>query len=187
MTRRGVILYGPPASGKDTITAELSRLDGRFVLLTKLKVGTGRSAGYRYVPTIELDALRAAGRLALETERYGNRYAVDRQDIDALTDAGRIPVVHVGDIPGVNTLSSAVPLIWTRVRLWAPREVTADRSQHRGDTDTTSRLVAWDEAEADWRTNGEAVRFDLTVRTHETDPAEAAKRISQAALGADPS
>ncbi|MEV4251962.1 guanylate kinase [Spirillospora sp. NPDC049652] len=183
MTRRGVILYGPPASGKDTITAELSRLDDRFTLLTKLKAGRGRSVGYRYVPPAELDALRTAGRLILETERYGNRYAVDRQDIDALTDAGRIPIVHVGDIPGVAVLSSAIPLTWTRVRLWAPREVTAARSTHRGDTDTTSRLAAWDEAEADRRTNGEAVRFDLTIRTHETDPAEAAKRISRAALG----
>ncbi|RFU42760.1 guanylate kinase [Actinomadura logoneensis] len=183
MTRRGVILYGPPASGKDTITAELARLDDRFVLLTKLKAGTGRSAGYRYVSAAELDALRAEGRLVIETERYGNRYAVDRHDIDALIDAGRIPIVHMGDIPGVTALSSAVPLTWTRVRLCVPREVTAARSTHRGDTDTASRLAAWDEAEADRRTNGEAVTFDLTIRTHETDPAEAAKRISRATLG----
>ncbi|WP_034484620.1 guanylate kinase [Actinomadura oligospora] len=187
MTRRGIILYGPPASGKDTITAELSRLDSRFVLLTKLKAGTGRTNGYRHVPTAELDALRAAGRLVLETERYGNRYAVDRQDIDALTNTGRIPVIHVGDIPGVTALSTAVPLTWTRVRLWTPRDVTATRSKHRGDTDTPSRLAAWDEAEADRRTNGEAVTFDLTIHTHETDPAEAAKSISHATLGKAPS
>ncbi|MFC4912229.1 guanylate kinase [Actinomadura gamaensis] len=187
MTRRGVILYGPPASGKDTITAELSRQDDRFVLLTKLKAGTGRSRGYRYVSADELDALRDAGRVVLETERYGNRYAVDRHDIDALTNAGCIPVVHVGDIAGLQDLGAAVPLTWTSVRLWVPRETTAERSAARGDTDTPSRVRAWNEADADLRANGEAVTFDLTIRTNEADPAEAAKLISQACLGADSS
>ncbi len=73
-----MILYGPPTSGKDTITAELTRQDARFALLPKLKTGTGRTAGYRLVPIDELAALRVAGRLVVETRRYGNIYAVDR-------------------------------------------------------------------------------------------------------------
>ncbi|MGK5554002.1 hypothetical protein ACSNOI_20525 [Actinomadura kijaniata] len=43
--RSGIVLYGPPASGKDTITAASSALDDRYVYFHKLKVGAGRSAG----------------------------------------------------------------------------------------------------------------------------------------------
>jgi len=73
--------YGPPASGKDTITAALTRLDARFTLLPKLKVGTGRADGYEFVSAEHLDKLRDAGRLVAETRRYGNVYAIDRQSI----------------------------------------------------------------------------------------------------------
>ncbi|MGK5551631.1 guanylate kinase [Actinomadura kijaniata] len=175
-----MILYGPPASGKDTVTAALSELDERFVLLTKLKVGSGRGTGYRYVSPEDLQALRDAGRLVVETERYGNRYAVDRQDVEDLVEAGQVPVIHMGDTQGVRELCSAVPLAWTRVRLWAPREVTAERSRERGDTDTARRVEAWDEADADLRAAGDAVTFDLTIRTDESGPMESAKRIVRA-------
>lgn len=172
-----MILYGPPASGKDTVTAELTRHDDRFVLLTKLKAGTGRSSGYRYVSLDDLRVLRDAGRLVVETQRYGNRYGVDRQDIDALTKVGRIPVVHMGNIADLERLRSAAPLKWIAVLLWAPREVCAERSKHRGDADNPKRLQAWDETYADLQAAGEVLPFDLTIHTDQAEPAEAARRI----------
>jgi ATP-dependent 26S proteasome regulatory subunit len=39
MSPSGVILYGPPGAGKDTITAELSRLRPEFTLFQRLKAG----------------------------------------------------------------------------------------------------------------------------------------------------
>lgn len=179
MTRQGVILYGPPTSGKDTITAELSWQDERFALVTKLKAGTGRSTGYRYVSLEELEALRDAGRLVVETQRYGNRYAVDRQDIDALTEACRIPVVHMGNLADVHRLRAAVPLRWTTVLLWVPREVCAERSRHRGDTDSPQRLQAWDETLADLQSARKSLPFDLTLQTDQMMPDQAAHRIIQ--------
>src|SRR5690606_7190599 len=104
MTGHGVILYGPPASGKDTITAELARQDARYTLLAKLKVGTGRTAGYRQVSAADLDKLRSAGRLVVETHRYGNVYAIDRDDVTALVEADRIPVVHMGNLADLQRL-----------------------------------------------------------------------------------
>jgi guanylate kinase len=180
VTKRGVILYGPPASGKDSITAELSRQDDRFALLTKLKVGNGRSAGYRHVSPDDLDALSNAGRLIVETRRYGNRYAVDRNDIDALTEAGRFPVVHMGNVADLLRLRSAVPLSWTCVLLWIPREVCAQRSENRGDADTPRRVQAWDETCADVQAAQETSPFDLVIHTDQASPEEAARRIIEA-------
>jgi guanylate kinase len=180
VTKRGLLLYGPPASGKDSITAELSRQDARFELFTKLKAGNGRSAGYRQVSPDDLKALSDAGRLVVETHRYGNRYAVDRDELDALTEAGRIPVVHMGNLPDLRRLRTAIPLIWTSVLLWIPREVCAQRSENRGDPDSPRRLRAWDETNTDLQAAQEGSPFDLIIHTDQTDPEEAARRIIEA-------
>jgi guanylate kinase len=177
MTGPGVILYGPPTSGKDTITAELSRLDDRYALLPKLKTGTGRSAGYRLVSDAERETLRGAGRLVVETHRYGNVYAIDRDDIAALVDADRIPVVHMGNVADLQRLRDAVPLVWTSVLLWVPREICAKRSENRGDPDTPNRLQAWDETLADLHATAATPVFNAIIRTDDADVTETARRI----------
>ncbi|MBW8487240.1 phosphotransferase-like protein [Actinomadura parmotrematis] len=186
MTPRGVILYGPPASGKDTITAALAARDERFVQLTKLKVGSGRSTGYRYVSAEDLAELRDAGRLVVETERYGNRYAVDRNAVDALTEAGYVPVIHAGSVADARALTAGVPLDWVRVELRVPREVCAERSRGRGDVDTAARLRAWDEAADERERNADGPPFDLTIRTDQAAPDEAARQIIDAAAVRSP-
>ena len=177
MTRPGVILYGPPTSGKDTTTAELSRQDDRYALLPKLKTGTGRSTGYRLISDTEQETLRSAGRLVVETHRYGHVYAIDRDDIAALVDADRIPVVHMGNVADLQRLRAAVPLVWTSVLLWVSRGVCAKRSEHRGDPDTPKRLQAWDETLVDLRATADTPVFNAIVRTDETTVTETARRI----------
>ncbi|WP_433498121.1 hypothetical protein ACQP1K_24950 [Sphaerimonospora sp. CA-214678] len=100
----GIVLYGPPASGKTTITTALHRHDPRFRLLPKLKAGTGRTEGYEPVTAEELNELRRAGRLLVETRRYGNVYAIDGHQIEEITAAGHVPVVHMGNIADLRAL-----------------------------------------------------------------------------------
>ena len=76
MTGRGVILYGPPASGKSTITLELTRLNKDFQLFPRLKVGSGRTDGYRLADDAEFNDMIAAGSMVWSNERYGSRYGV---------------------------------------------------------------------------------------------------------------
>ncbi|MFG2751463.1 ATP-binding protein [Streptomyces xanthophaeus] len=174
----GVVLFGPPAAGKDTVSAALTGLDARYEQLTKIKVGSGRTTGYRMADREELDALRAADRVVLETTRYGNTYAVDRADLDAMTGAGRIPLVHMGSVDHLRTFSAAVREPWLCVLLWVPREVCEQRSRGRGDRDTADRLAAWDEALADLSAvpEGEEL-FHLLLRSDRTDPAATAALI----------
>ncbi|GGL39709.1 guanylate kinase [Planomonospora parontospora] len=180
MSPYGIVLYGPPASGKDTITAALHRLDPWCVLLPKLKVGTGRADGYEFVSAEHLDKLRQAGRLLVETHRYGNVYAVDRQTVEDRQAAGYVSVVHMGNIPDLRKLMGREPDSWLRVLLWVPREVTAQRSAERGDPDTEKRLTAWDETLADLEAHADAGFFHLRIHTDRLSPDAAAGEIMNA-------
>ncbi|MFD3542073.1 guanylate kinase [Streptomyces sp. NPDC058662] len=163
------------------MSAALAALDARYGQLPKIKVGAGRTTGYRMADRAELDALRAAGRLVLETERYGNTYAVDRADLDAMTGAGRIPLVHLGSVDHLRTFNAAVREPWLRVLLWVPRDVCEQRSRGRGDRDTADRLAAWDEALADLgAVPGGEEPFDLLLRTDRTAPADTAALVLRA-------
>lgn len=180
MSSHGIVLYGPPASGKDTVTAALHRLDPRFVLLPKLKAGTGRAEGYEFVTAERLEKLRGAGRLVAETHRYGNVYAVDRQTIDDMEAAGNVPVAHMGNIGDLRRLVGREPDSWLRVLLWIPREITEQRSTARGDADTGKRLTAWDETLADLKANTDEGFFHLRIHTDRLSADAAAEEIMTA-------
>ncbi|MFE5944057.1 guanylate kinase [Streptomyces sp. NPDC056480] len=182
----GVVLFGPPAAGKDTVSAVLNALDDRFAQLVKVKVGSGRTAGYRMATEEELGSLRAAGRILLETERYGNTYAVDRADLDGMRAAGGIPVVHVGSLAHLRSFLDSVGGPWLRVLLWLPREECALRSAGRGDRDTEERLSVWDSTLEDLAaTDLDEALFHLLLRTDLRSPEETATIVSEAvAVGA---
>jgi guanylate kinase len=176
-----VVLYGPPASGKDTITTALSRLDERYVLLRKLKLGSGRTVGYRPITVDALARLRIAGSIIYENRRYGNSYAIDRAELERIVAAGGIPVVHIGQIAGVRAVV-AEPMRWIAVRLTCPLSVAADRLKHRGDADVSARLIAWHETAADFAANLD-VTFDRVIDTSRSSALQVARLIDFALRG----
>lgn len=175
--QRGVILFGPPASGKDTVTAALAELAPQYQQFARLKVGSGKSAGYRMGTAEQLRALEAAGDVVYANSRYGNTYAIDRPGLDTAFTAG-VPVVHLGQIDGIHTLIDGYPAEWVLVLLWCPREVTKQRSAGRGDSDTAARLSAWDATREDLDAHPGVV-WDLTVDTTASAPPDAARLIDQ--------
>ncbi|MFD7667793.1 guanylate kinase [Streptomyces sp. NPDC059788] len=173
--RQGVILYGPPTSGKDTVTTALTELHSKYAQFARLKVGTGKSAGYRMGTAEQLRELEAAGGIVYANARYGNTYVVDVPGLDAAFEAG-VPVVHLGQVDGIRALADGYPADWSVVLLWCPREVTEQRSAGRGDSDTAARLAAWDATREDLDAHPGIV-WDLTVDTTASAPQDAARLI----------
>jgi guanylate kinase len=159
-----VILYGPPAVGKDTITRALAQVDGRYSLFQRLKVGEGKTAGYRMGSAQELADLKAAGGVIYSNARYGNVYVVDRPGLDEMVGADLVPVLHLGQIEGVRAVIDAYPARWVTVLLWCTREETAARSAGRRDSDTQARIAAWEATRDDVDAHPDQV-WDLTVTT----------------------
>ncbi|MDN3357799.1 guanylate kinase [Actinomadura sp. DC4] len=167
---RGVILYGPPAAGKDTITEALHRLDPRYGLFRRLKAGAGKTAGYRMTSRAALGELRESGALIWENSRYDAVYAVDRP---ALLDhlAAGYPVLHLGQVEAIDAVIKAMPdANWMVVYVWCPRDIAEKRLTARNPVDVEDRLKAWDQTVP-------IEGADLTIDTAETAPDNAAEGI----------
>ncbi|WP_280379796.1 hypothetical protein [Nocardia wallacei] len=170
-----IVMYGPPAAGKDTITAALAELGNEFRHYHRMKVGTGRTAGYRMASALELDQLAAAGQIIYSNTRYASTYSIDRPELDRIIAAGEIPVLHVGQPEAIHALLGAEPTIrWVVVEVWCPREIAAARAAARGTDDTAERLAAWD-------STPRLAIADVRIDTSTVDPARAARQIATAA------
>ncbi|MDI3390177.1 guanylate kinase [Streptomyces sp. B-S-A8] len=176
--KSGVILYGPPGSGKDTITSELTRLRPEFALFERLKAGPGRTTGYRLTTVNHIEELSRAGELLYRNARYDAEYAIDRQGVAALADSGRVPVLHMGQVVGATAVA-AFPLHWVRVLLWCALTATESRSIGRGDKDVDARVKVWHETREDLLAHA-AEPWTLVLRTDLLNPTESAQAITKA-------
>jgi guanylate kinase len=181
---KGIILYGPPASGKDTITEALTKLDPQCAIFERLKatpdpaVGPTKTSTYRLTDKAELLRLQSQGLLAWLNRRYGSIYAIDIRGLRSHLRRG-IPVVHLGQPEAVSAVKAVAPdATWLVVSLTCPREVAEARLRAR-DSDVASRLEAWDETP---RFNG----ADVEIDTEQTRPIDAARTILRAVTGGVP-
>jgi len=174
----GVLLLGAPATGKDTVTSQLSLVDSRYMLFRKLKRGNGRSDGYRWATAADLQRLRDAGLVLFENDRYGNTYAVDRPGLDAVTEAGNWPVVHLADPAGVSAVT-AYPIPWCVVLLTCSITTARARLQQRDPGDVDLRLAVFAQVDRDLR-RVPPNSVDLTIDTDQHSPAAAAVRVHAA-------
>ncbi|MET8229328.1 kinase [Micromonospora sp. NPDC005298] len=168
----GVILYGPPAAGKDTVTQELVKLRNDYAPFRRIKIGHGRTDGYRMATDAAVEHLRASGDILWENKRYGSTYIVD---YTALADelSRHIPVLHLGQPDGINAVRNAFPSgSWIVVYIWSSRSIAATRIEARQTGDIAERLAAWDATPL--------VDADVEINTGELSAKQAAQRIDDA-------
>lgn len=175
--KHGVILYGPPAAGKDTVTQILAQLGSQYEQFARFKVGSGKTTGYRMGTAEQLHELEAAGDVIYANSRYGSTYVIDRPGVDAAFAVG-VPVVHLGQVAGIHALVDGYAADWAVVLLWCPKDMTSLRSERRGDSDTAARLAAWEATREDLDAHPD-MAWDLTVDTTVTSPQESARLIDQ--------
>ncbi len=174
----GVILYGPPASGKDTVTSALVEIDPRFEHYQRIKAGSGSTRGYRMAERAEVDHLRSRHEVIWSNERYGATYVIDRARlVEQLARA--IPIVHVGQAEAVAAVAKSTQgTAWIVTALWCPRDVAERRIRERGDADAAARLTVWDET-TDLRPPV------TTINTAVHQPADVARLIAAAVHDAE--
>ncbi|MET7770173.1 hypothetical protein [Nocardia sp. NPDC005366] len=173
-----IVIYGPPAAGKDTITAALGELDTDFRHYERIKIGSGRTTGYRMASLGDLQRLVTAGEVIYANTRYGATYVIDRPELTAITAANKIPVLHVGQPEAIDALLDAIPTIrWVIVDLWCPRDVAAARIAARDTGDTGDRLAVWD-------ATPQLSVADVRIDTAAVDPTSAARQIVDAVQAA---
>jgi hypothetical protein len=96
---RGIILYGPPAAGKSTITTQPHKLDPVYTLFKRFKIGSGRSAGYRMTTAAKRRELHAADNVVWENEQYGNVYLIDRAGLQDASTTTQYPSRRSASLP----------------------------------------------------------------------------------------
>jgi guanylate kinase len=175
MEREGVLLYGPPASGKDTITRALTEQSGgRLRLFEKLKIGLGNHVGYRRGDRDSVDDLRRGGLVLYENEGYGNLYVIDRDALESAFNVS-VPVLHLGQLRGVQAVKR-FPARWLSVHLHCSRETCEQRLKLRRATDIRNRLRTWDKTAEELADTGPSA-FDLRLPTETLLPDESARAI----------
>ncbi|MFE3636633.1 guanylate kinase [Streptomyces sp. NPDC059168] len=175
---QGILLYGPPASGKDTITTVLCEHNQSYSAFKRLKIGSGRTDGYRMGTADQLVELEARGDVIYRNDRYGNIYLVDRPGLVQTMQDGSVPILHLGQVAGLEAVVDRFPASWSSVLLWCSRESTAARSKGRGDSDTEARLAAWDATAQDVEASSD-FGWDLRLDTDAMSPTEAAQEIDR--------
>lgn len=170
---QAVILYGPPASGKDTVTKYL--ITQGFAHFERLKHGPGRTAGYRMINASELARIMSTsdGVLWLNS-RYDSTYVVDRTHLTAILASGQVPILHLGQPEAIDAIRRATSDVrWLVVELWCPREIAIRRMIDRATNDLPERIQAYDDTPL-------LPHPDLQIDTFTTSPDAAALQIHQA-------
>lgn len=145
-----ILLSGTPASGKDTLTNELMKLDKRFAHFKKHKIATGGKMDdtYYLIPKEEFDNMAKNNEFVQYHYRYDRGYAVSLKELKRLKELNMIPIIHVGKYENIQKFRDFGLKNILSILIHTNRNITFDRlkERHKEDNDEIKkRITAYDE------------------------------------------
>ena len=161
----GVILYGPPGSGKSTITKLLQQTLRGGTKIRLIKVANGTNDEYLHMSRAEFNKIEPFN-ILWSTERYGTTYAIRKDSIVHL-ESSLTPIIELGQAKAIKAVEAATDYKWFKVSLQCTKETAARRLTSRKRQE--ERIDNWH--------NTEPIDADVTLDTTHLSVAETKQLI----------
>jgi hypothetical protein len=178
---RGVVLAGPPASGRRTAVFALTSLRRSYAHYPALTTAHQDLVDAVHTTRQQMDDLRSWAQLFAGSTRDGIGWAYDRARLTRLREQGRVPVACVDDVDVLRAFEREAD-DWLVVLLWCPREEAERRIARAGDVrriPASTWLRRWDRSTKQLFRDPQ--RFALTIRTDRMDAVQVAQIVHLAA------
>ena len=180
-----ILLSGTPASGKDTITTELNKIDNRFVHFKKHKIASGGKLDdtYYLISKDEFDNMAESNQFVQYHYRYDRGYGVSVNELNRLKKLNKIPIIHVGKYENIIKFKEFGIRNILSILIYADRGTTKKRLELRHNenySEIEKRLTAYDE-EIQQLCNGfndnKVLDFDLVFKNDYQDYKVASQKL----------
>ena len=105
-----LVIAGPSAVGKTTVSDEIARQNAKFIVsrsaTTRAPRGDGHDSEYVYMTRGEFGSSIASGDMLEHTEYSGELYGTPRSEIERIGSEGKIPMLIL-DLAGVASLRAS--------------------------------------------------------------------------------
>lgn len=181
-----LLLSGTPASGKDTITSLLLKLNPRFRHFKKHRASDQpkNDGTYVHVTPEEFHVMADQGEFLQHHYRYDRGYGVSLKVLNQHWANEEIPIIHVGKYENIAPLRTQ-EVNATSVLLMASLPETRRRLKQRHVNDTPEidrRIAAYHEERAELAgliNSGTPLEFDLMIDNSKKNPEKIAQLIAQ--------
>jgi guanylate kinase len=180
-----ILLSGTPASGKDTITSEMIKIDNKFTHFKKHKIATGGKMDDTYflVPKDTFDEMAENNKFVQYHYRYDRGYGVSYEELVNNKNMGKIPIIHVGKYENIAKFREYGLKNILSILIYTNRDTTLNRLQtrHKDNADEIqNRINAYDEEIKQlcsvYNSNTK-IDFDLVIKNNEDDISGVTKEI----------
>jgi len=180
-----ILLSGTPASGKDTLTAELNKIDDRFVHFKKHKIASGGKMDdtYYLISKDKFDNMAENNQFVQYHYRYDRGYGVSADELKRLKELNKIPVIHVGKYENIIKFKEFGIKNILSILIYADKDTTKKRLELRHSEDISEinkRLDAYGEEIqqlCDVFNNKKVLDFDLVFKNNYKDYKESTQKL----------
>ena len=182
-----ILLSGTPASGKDTLTSELIKINSRYVHFKKHKIATGGRLDETYylIEKNEFDSMVDNDDFIQYHYRYDRGYGISKKELKLICGEGKIPIIHVGKYENISPFIDYNDASLISVLLLVSKEETSRRLRIRhpnNNTECLRRINAYEEERnelANLIRGGAKLNFDLIINNTKNSAQEVALKINR--------